>query len=347
MVSIDKKESDFLNSVKFICILTIVMVHCSLHDSQYIAPQLTQDAIPNLKSWYVSLHFGETALRLFFIISGYLFFRSATLESFDWKRDYLTKLKSRSKSLLVLYIVWNTIGLAVNYLVHKTYPPDFLSLLDGYNPFSDTNYFGKGLWFLETLIVFTFISPIYYVAIRYLKHLIPLLCLVFHFTSINIDNLYFNMYLLLGSYFACCGFRITDIANLFNWKICLPLILLIQVFHKSGIIQIPISIPLTTFLFLSTFMGILYRHPIPSKIAESSTFVYVSHFYFTLTLKRILLTILPSNLFGYVSNMVLNCVISSFICVTIYVFFISRYNILNLIFAGGRSIKKGSDMQNK
>ena len=340
MVAIDKKESDFLNSVKFICILTIVMVHCSLHDSQYVAPRLIQETIPLVRSWHISLHFGENALGLFFIISGYLFFRSANIESFNWKVDYLNKLKSRVKSLLVIYVVWNTVGLITGYFINKTFPSDILSFLNGYNPFQEGKYFGRGLWFIESLIVFSVISPIYYFSIRCLKHLVPLLCLIFCLTSIKYNYLYFNVYLLMGGYFACMGIKITDVAKLFNWKICLLLIFFIQIFSRSCMIEVNIAQSFTLFLFLAVFMGLLYNRPIPARIAGSSTFVYLAHFYCTLSLKKVLLIILPHGMFGYVSNMLLNCVISASICVLLYVFLISRFNILNFFFAGGRSVRK-------
>lgn len=340
MVTIDKKESDLLNSIKFVCILTIVMVHCSLHDSNYIAPRLVQEIIPDIRSWTSSLHFGEAALRIFFVVSGYLFFRSTQIGSFNWKKDYLYKVKSRFKGLFILYVVWNTVGLISNYLINKNYPSDFLALLNGYNPFTPEQYFGRGLWFLETLIVFTLLSPLYYFAIRYLKHLIPLLCVFFCLTNIRIGYLYFNAYLLLGCYFSCMGIRLIDIAKLFNWKICLLLIVLVQLFLKSGMVSVPIADSATMFLFLSAFMGLLYNNPIPSKIASGSTFIYVSHFYSTMIWKRVLLLFLPANLFGYVANMMLNWAITSCICVLIYLFIIRKIDVLNLLFAGGRTIKK-------
>lgn len=339
MVTIDKKESDFISSIKFICILTIVMVHCDLVASDYIAPRLVQKDIPSIASWYAALHFGEVALRLFFIISGYLFFRSVSLDSFSWKNDYFLKLKSRIKGLLILYLVWNTVGLITNYLIYKTYPAGVLEFLDGYNPFSQKGYFGRGLWFLESLMFFTLVSPLYYFAIKHLKHIIPVICLLFSLTSINIEYLYFNVYILLGAYLSCMGIKLVTISKLFNWRICLLIILLMQVFVRSGWIPIQISNFFSVFLFLAAFRGILYNNPLPSKISGSSTFVYVSHFYLTMVFKRIFLFILPSNMFGYVSNMMLDFAITTCICVCVYVFIINRFNILNILFAGGRTVK--------
>lgn len=346
MVTIDKKESDFLNSLKFVCILTIVMVHCSLHDSNYITPRLVQELIPDIRSWTCALHFGEVALGLFFVVSGYLFFRSSQIDSFNWKKDYLSKVKSRFKGLFILYVVWNTVGLIVGYLINKNYPSDLLALLNGYNPFTPKQYFGRGLWFLESLIVFTLLSPLYYFAIRHLKHLVPLLCLFFCLTDMEIGFLYFNVYLLLGCYFSCMGIRLIDIAKLFNWKICLLLIVLLQLVLRSGMVSVPIAGSVSIFIFLSAFMGILYNNPVPAKIAGSSTFIYVAHFYSTMIWKRVLLPLLPADMFGYVANMVLNWAITSCICVLVYLFIIRKFDIMNLLFAGGRTIKKLPEIQN-
>ena len=112
---------------------------------------------------------------LFFIISGFLLFYK--VEDFN-KSIYIKKLKSRSKSLLIPYIIWNFIGFLILLIELHPIFSSLFPLLRNYR--IDITHFlsyfwvaklpismsGPGtpintpLWFIRDIFVFVTISPI-------------------------------------------------------------------------------------------------------------------------------------------------------------------------------------------
>lgn len=105
----------------------------------------------------------------FFLISGFLFFRNGVNLTVD---DYKQKYKSRLKTLVIPYLLWNFIGMAV-FLI-KLYSPlrqffpqynpaDFqgFRILVGFWQVSENGYpFDMPLWFLRDLIIFQLLCPL-------------------------------------------------------------------------------------------------------------------------------------------------------------------------------------------
>ena len=125
----------------------------------------------------------ETCVPFFFIVSGYLFFR--TYQSDNWKK----KLKSRINSLLVPYLLWNVFYSVVMLLLFKA---GFVTniqrkegLLGVVTSCINSEY--SPLWFIKDLMVFVCISPMMYYLLRnkYVGALV-LIALV----TVNANNFY-------------------------------------------------------------------------------------------------------------------------------------------------------------
>ncbi len=112
----------------------------------------------------------EVCVPLFFIMSGYLFFRN-TPENPDmgWFRD---KLQSRFFTLLIPYLIANIIAWGCYYFAIKVAP----SMISGFfgDDWKDPLFvFWKGpinmsLWFIRELIVVVILSPLVFLLVRYL-----------------------------------------------------------------------------------------------------------------------------------------------------------------------------------
>lgn len=136
------------------------------------------------------------------------------------------------------------------------------------------------MWYIKTLILFSFFSPVYYILIKYLKNVILLIALFLFSFNINIDYPFFNIYLLLGSYTAIMGFSLDKIYKNFNWKICLILYLAIKILNLSMIF--PTFVQGINFMLCSiSLWGIITKYNIPASITMSSSFIYFVHPYFT------------------------------------------------------------------
>ncbi len=127
---------------------------------------------------------------MYFVISGFLMFQN--VDKLDWT-TYKSKLKSRFRSLVVPYLLWNIIGaivfLAKVYLfgypgfeVVKNGSFHVLEFIRGFWNVEGTggSPFDFPLWFIRDLIILVLLSPILYIIAKRTYLLIALLlCVMF------------------------------------------------------------------------------------------------------------------------------------------------------------------------
>lgn len=167
-----------IDCTKFLLILAVVLIHSNI--IPYIAEQNISGA--NLLGFnlisLISPHLlDKTAVPTFFLISGYLLFRNVTRFT---ARIYFDKLRRRVKTLLVPYIIWNVICLAV-FLIKVIFANcngagiiengqvNWGRLLAGFwcipsvpgtpTVFPQGYPYAFAFWFIRDLMVFVLLSP--------------------------------------------------------------------------------------------------------------------------------------------------------------------------------------------
>lgn len=166
----DQATIDTFSWMRFPLIVGVVLAHCNL-------PALMEawyGAAPVLPTWATRL-FEQAYIYLFparvptlFFISGYFFFRGSQCYN---KEFYIRKYKRRVHSLLIPYILWNSIALLLIWVRHTAQfhsnIPDCsgYTLLDYLSGFWDFTY-NKGftanapLWFMRDLMVVSLCAPL-------------------------------------------------------------------------------------------------------------------------------------------------------------------------------------------
>ena len=107
----------------------------------------------------ISLGVADFPVPYFFIVSGF-FFMKRFRTAFSWYKAELTK---RSKSLLLPYLIFCTLGL----IVYREYA--YRGLLDNYGITSLLPVVGP-LWYVRTLFVLCVISPLLILAVNLMEH---------------------------------------------------------------------------------------------------------------------------------------------------------------------------------
>lgn len=155
----------------------------------------------------LALWLGETGVPAFLFISGYLFFLS--------KKTYTDKLKSRFHSLLIPYLLWNGLLLALYMLAYASGHPQVIngksmadySILDYLRVFWDRGTYGNGnfvpllcpYWYVRNLLILSLLSPILEFLIRYLRVLFLLFLAVWWMLTPH------NAFITLSLLFFCAG----------------------------------------------------------------------------------------------------------------------------------------------
>lgn len=102
---------------------------------------------------------GQFAVPLFFIISGFLFFRN--IRSMD---DARNKLRKRVYTLLIPYLLWNLIY----YMIHLLLKPGSGMSINEVLDAAFTYKYNPAFWFMYQLILLSVISPLMYFTVNHL-----------------------------------------------------------------------------------------------------------------------------------------------------------------------------------
>ena len=206
----EQRLSNAITWLRFPLIFFIILLHC------YSVVKIEGISSSHFFSivYLPALWLGETGVPGFFFISGILFYSS--------KKSYLQKLHSRTKTLLVPYLIWNTLLLVI-YLIANSigYPQDIngksigdFHLFDYLRLFWDRGSFDNGnftpilcpLWYIRNLIIMSILSPLFYYLVKYGRELFLFAVIGWWLTTY--DNAFIPQTILffcIGAYFPLMG----------------------------------------------------------------------------------------------------------------------------------------------
>lgn len=178
-ITYKEEISQTIEFLRFPATILIVLLHA------YTTLQMTTAMKMEFYTTFsstLSLSFGEIGVPLFFTISGYLFFLGFGRES------YFRKIKTRTQSLLIPYILWNSIFIALYFIIQQI--PSLSPLFSGNNKkvadFSLTDFLraywdcgnwneGNGTpilqtyWYIRNLFLLCLASPAIYACVKRLN----------------------------------------------------------------------------------------------------------------------------------------------------------------------------------
>lgn len=198
--------SEAVTWLRFPLIFLIILLHC------YSVQRLEGSHDTYFKIVYpFALWLGETGVPGFFFISGFLFYLS--------KKSYSQKIKTRVHTLLIPYLLWNTL-LIILYLIAYAigHPQDICGrnladydITDYIRLYWDRGSYDNGnfvpllcpLWYIRNLLIMSLLSPLLYYIIRYARELFLMAVAIwwlmtYHNAFIPQTVLFFS----LGAYFS-------------------------------------------------------------------------------------------------------------------------------------------------
>lgn len=318
--------------LSFLAILLIVTIHNSATNQYHLPPDGFTDAAAVLHQIF-AYGLSAIAVPLFFFISGFTFFRNYQ------PRLYPSKLKTRFHSLVVPYLIWNTIALIIAIIYTYTplsqviagreiFTPSVANVLSGIFLYK----YNYTFWFLYNLIIFVVLSPVFDLLLRrkwlsLLSSAVFLILPLFASSFLGIDFSFIVFYFLgcfFGRYhldlFARKSRRQT---SLFAGIIFIGL-LLIQFLKVFQVITLPILasqiilvlLVLSLWFFADLFVPKLKPRPIYSEVFP----VYILHPFLIAAITKLIYLAAPE-----VSCMVLVNEIASSILAIVISLVIARF----------------------
>jgi len=183
--------------IKFISFITMIMVlfihsfNSTLYPNELILPNHYATDIQN----FISFHVCRIAVPFFFILSGFLFAYNFDLTL----KNYLEKLKSRFKSLVIPYVLWVVLWTSFFYILSNlSVTKSFINSPLSIQNFTFTSFISifespicYQFWFIKDLIFLVLFSPLFLILVKK----IPPLVLGFLYVNLvywNYDLLFFS-----------------------------------------------------------------------------------------------------------------------------------------------------------
>lgn len=356
---LNKEESQRLNILRFPLIVGVVFIHAYGSNVGFSGGSigLTEtNAVTDFVRNFISQGIATTAVPLFFLMSGYLFF----LGFHGSRDDYFSKISSRVKTLLIPFLIWNIATLLLLAIAQSL--PSTQEFFSGKNArISSFNFFDYAnaifgldrspisyqFWFIRDLMVLVVFSPVIYFIIKRIP-VIFLSCLVAcWFTSIwplFSPSAEATLFFSIGATVACKDgslFRLDNfampiiIAYLFTLLIDVFLIgfHLGQYVHRAGIV-------LGVLAFLCLSKTIVLRPKVKDALitlAATSFFVFASHEPLLTVVRKIVFKIIqPSSNFSTMALYFLIPIFVIFLLVVTHRFFAKKIPNFTRVIAGGR-----------
>lgn len=176
-----KLTSQSISAVRFPLSVMVVMLHTYVIDKTMggvIWIKSGQFPMLDIFSHFVQADLANVSVSLFFIISGFLFFQTS-----HWSfASYKSKMSRRVRSLLVPYLLWNTLYIlyvAAIGLVHPAFLTDKISFTQMSlgqiaNAYWNLSQGLIPLWFIRDLMIVNIFAPVIYFLIKKLGPLLPI-----------------------------------------------------------------------------------------------------------------------------------------------------------------------------
>lgn len=274
----------------------------------------------------------SVAIRLFFIISGVLFYRNYTYKT------TAIKLKSRFKTLVIPYLIWCVFYTVVMMVVDASPLGGFIAVEADFtvkNLFLGVffNYFYKSLWFIFNLIIFTLLCPVIYTLLsnKYIGGVVVSAITVLYAFGIRIpetvmiageeyivfwraDSIIFY---LIGAYVGMHFFdwfskrksKAVSVVSLILFLMCSLYITLADDFnlYNEGFVYILI---MTVFCFSTWFMFDLFTFDKkPKHFCNYSFMMFALNFYLAVYVAKVLHIVLPKSQIFAIVNLILTLII--------------------------------------
>lgn len=301
-MNLEELQSKTIDYIRFPLAVGVVFIHSAgsadVNMQSLDFSQLTGADVFNMLSMIFSKTlFNCLCVPTFFFFSGFLFFYKLK----GWSKSvYISKLKSRVKTLIVPYFLWNAIVLALMFggallmsrikggdyyiLDHLSTPLDWIKAFwanSAYGPLKNALGFdfyiyypiNGPLWFVRDLIGVCVLSPLVYLIVRYAKVVGLIVLWILLYTNVWVDvpglGIEAFFYFSLGAYMSVNNTNFVELAR----KIKMPaaIIALLMLFLSTyGTPQfVPFTVPVRFCILMLVLSGVATLFNIVSWLLET------------------------------------------------------------------------------
>lgn len=178
-------EKNKISYLYFVLSILVILVH-SINNTSIIQ-----------KLFSIDTGISQFAVPLFFMISGFLFFRNIYTNE-----DVINKLKRRVYSLVIPYLIWNVIYYIIYLIVKPGIGVSFVNLVEA----AINHTYNPAFWFIFQLILLSLVSYVIFLVLKKDFHYYIAIIVISFFIAKNIDIPFINedalIYYMVGALFS-------------------------------------------------------------------------------------------------------------------------------------------------
>lgn len=274
--------------LRFPLMILVVYAHMVSFETSKISLTFSIDHFSIFIKELLSNNLGRLPVPCFFLFSGYLFF----LKVYNWNKEiYKSSLIKKIKTLLVPYLLWNTIYIVIIILKNLVFKNFGLSQDENYTyiagtPFyqllTDPVYFA--FWYIRDLLIMILLTPIFYFLIKKLDFLFLVILCVFYLSTLEIPYFKFNstsvMFFGMGAFFGIKKIDFVSLSIKYNNEIIVvsTILLLLSLFY-NGSVYYEKAIRPFVLIGIFTVFYIGYQISLSPSISKNILFVTPATFF--------------------------------------------------------------------
>ena len=342
--------------MRFPLIVLVVFGHVLPEAHCHVGLDFSDMWLYHFLSEMISHNLAKVRVPCFFIFSGYFFFLK--MQAMDLA-FYKKQVKRRFESLMVPYLIWNTIAVAIGVFIYLIFSYLSIESHSSFPQFAPVEWYWTGpadypLWFMRDLFCMALLSPLFYWYFKYTKlyGLVGLILLYVLCVESNIPGLSTTAFLFFGTgaFFGMNKGNILEFCNKIqtpSYIIAGALLIASTIYNDSTSHEV-LARSFAPFGIISAFnLADLWTRNCPRtksfllKMSSTTFFIYATHEIFIINWTKgfFARTSLANSATGMMVSYFMIPVITVSVCLALYYSMLKLFPGFMSIATGGRANK--------
>lgn len=346
--------SYLISFLRFPLMITVLLLHCSF--DLVMKDGVLQDSICYADYTCFRLFVTEitnAAVALFFIFSGYLFFRDDTFTL----HSYGDKLHKRFRSILVPYLLWTIIYIFIYFLAQLLLPTAMEGVMKPVADFTFRDWISclwnvediarrngpivSQFWYLKELMIAIVLAPLLYGGLRSLNGWFFPVLLTMYILPVPSTTVVGVLFFTLGAYVGVYKTHIMEVTYSLRWVLALlfvvlTIVLITQDCNIGFISHLDSLLGAMAYVGWGTYLLRKKHVHIPAMLTASSFFLFAYHQLPVRLVTKMVAPYIAESGYGYMAAQLVICFIMSALGVGGYYMLKSIFPRFTAFLCGGR-----------
>lgn len=350
------ENSALISLLRFPMMVMVVLLHCAFDEVLVDGVRVGSERYAGYAFYRLFItEIANASVALFFIISGYLFFKGGFRLTIH---TYFQKCRRRVYTLLIPYLLWCIVYIGAYYLAQRLMPGSMEGVMKDIASFSFRDWLSclwdvqdlsrrsgpivPQFWFIRELMIVVLLVPLIAFGVYWLGTWFLALLLVMYVLPVPSATLVALLFFSIGAYWGIRNTHFSSLSYAARWAALLLFVgltiyvIIVPVHYVDMLYQIAAFSGAMAFLGWGTWLLRRYTIHVPTLLVDSSFFLFAYHQLPARLVSKWAMPYLPEAGLSYAIAQLLICVLLSVIGVWAYGTLRRLFPGVIKLFCGGR-----------